>query len=103
MTEMFEALRTMQDRLASLPPRPWCFMASHSVPYGRVYRQWDTRGRLLVWVNRGEVADMPLHRAADPNRALAPSFYDSAILTGIPVVTVAAGPVGPDAPKGETP
>jgi len=71
--------------VAALPPRPHCFMAHHSVPYGRVYSQWDTRGRLLVWVNRGEIADIPRH-ATRRGYAIAPNAIDITMLTSIPVV-----------------
>lgn len=33
--------------------------ASHKVPFGRVFRQWDTDGKLWCWCNRGEIADLP--------------------------------------------
>jgi hypothetical protein len=39
--------------------------ASHKVPYGKVFRQWDTLGRLWCWCNRGEIADLP--RGPQPN------------------------------------
>lgn len=32
-------------------------LASDAVPFGTVRRQWDTKGRLYVWVNRGQVND----------------------------------------------
>lgn len=41
------------------PPIPRGLRTSHSVPYGRVFRQWDTRGDLWLWVSRGQVEDMP--------------------------------------------
>lgn len=34
-------------------------LASHAVPYGKVFRQWFTDGKLRVWVNRGELEDLP--------------------------------------------
>jgi hypothetical protein len=37
---------------------PKCIVASHAVPYGRTYRQWNTCGELLLWANRGEVVDL---------------------------------------------
>ena len=32
-------------------------VAHHGVPWGRTFRQWDTAGRLVVWVNRGQLHD----------------------------------------------
>jgi hypothetical protein len=81
-------IKRWQAKLADLPPTPRCIMASHLVPYGRVYRQWNTRGELLLWANRGEIADLP--RA---ERASAAFGIDVAVSTlapadsfGIPVV-----------------
>jgi hypothetical protein len=48
----------LEERRRPLPPNR--FIAHHSVPYGRVFRQWMTNGDLVVWVNRGEVED-PVH------------------------------------------
>lgn len=31
----------------------------HAVPFGRHFKQYDTNGRLWLWVNRGEVEDLP--------------------------------------------
>lgn len=81
------ALGEWSDRIAELPPRPWCIRASHAVPYGRVFRQWDTRGRLIVWANRGEIEDIPRYAATRADRyAIAPNAIDTALLTAIPVV-----------------
>lgn len=80
--DVFAEMRRVSEMVAALPPRPKCFMAHHSVPYGRVYRQWNTKGELLVWVNRGEVADMARYK---PNYAIAPNAIDTALLTSIPV------------------
>lgn len=71
----------MMELFRSLPPRPRCFMAHHAVPYGRVIRQWNTRGELLLWVNRGEVMDLA-HR---PPPQL-PYEVNTDLLVAIPVV-----------------
>lgn len=49
----------MCRELERLPPRAREIRASHLVPYGRAYRQWLTNGDLIVWANRGEIADLP--------------------------------------------
>jgi hypothetical protein len=72
-----DEIREMSRKLDAMPPRVARFYAVHSVPYGRVYRMWTTRGELIAYINRGEVADM--RRAGPAPDALA-------LLTGIPVV-----------------
>jgi hypothetical protein len=81
MDDLFEQLRDMQRTLDALPPQPARFRAHHSVPYGRIYRQWNTRGELEIWINRGLIADLPRAKAELGSFAL---FQPS--LTGIPVV-----------------
>lgn len=49
----------MQEEIANSPPRFAYLIARHDVPYGKVFRMWDTRGRLYGYVNRGEVHDLP--------------------------------------------
>jgi hypothetical protein len=83
MDDVIAEMRRVSGMVAALPPRPKCFMAHHAVPYGQVYRQWNTRGELLVWVNRGEIADLARHK---PDYAIAPNAIDTALLTAIPVV-----------------
>jgi hypothetical protein len=60
----------------------YCFMAHHSVPYGRIFKQWDARGRLLVWVNRGEIEDL----ARRERPMVAPNAIDTFMLSAVPVV-----------------
>lgn len=81
--DVFRDLRRFAAIVSQLPPRPHCVIASHAVPYGRIFRQWDTRGRLLIWANRGEVADIP---SRAPGYAIAPGSLDAALLSAIPVV-----------------
>lgn len=66
MSDPINDLLVMHRQIKMLPPRPMAYCASHSVPYGRVFRQWRTDGRMIAWVNRGEVADMERRRALDP-------------------------------------
>lgn len=84
MSELLRDLDRIAARLAALPPRPYCFMADHKVPYGQVFRQWDTRGRLLVWINRGEIEALS-RRAATTEYAIAPNAIDTELLSAIPV------------------
>jgi hypothetical protein len=75
-------VREWQEKIDASPPMPHAVMAHHSVPYSRVFRQWDARGRLLVWVNRGAIADLP---RAMPEQC-PPGFPMMALAFGIPVV-----------------
>lgn len=54
-----EEIARYEAALAKLPPPVAGILASHRVPYGRIFRQWDTKGRLWVWANRGEIEDLP--------------------------------------------
>lgn len=81
---MFEALKVIGDQYKDLPPVPSGFLASHSVPYGRVFNQWDTKGRLWVWCNRGEVADLPW----EPAPRASPPGSEPLLNWGIPVYYV---------------
>lgn len=58
-------LTELVGRLGALRPCPRAIMAHHSVPYGRSYRQWDTEGRMLVWANQGEIADVRRYAVLD--------------------------------------
>jgi hypothetical protein len=51
-------LLRMNEELDMLPPRPRYFIARHDVPYGRVFKMWDTRGQMHAYINRGQVHDM---------------------------------------------
>lgn len=61
------------------PVGPYKLVAHHSVPYGRVFRYYDTKGRLVAYVNRGQIADLPRMP-----RARVPLVLDST-LCGIPI------------------
>lgn len=79
----YKMLLEWQARIDSLSPMPRRIFAHHSVPYGRCYRQWMTNGDLVVWANRGEIADLP--RATLPPEGLTwPMLH----LDGIAVVYV---------------
>jgi hypothetical protein len=78
---MLDDLRRWSQVIAEAPPSPRAMLMHHSVPYGRLFRQWNTRGDLYVWVNPGVIHDLPRrkadHRVGD---------MLSASLSGIPVV-----------------
>lgn len=77
--DLWQAMLDMMARLRDVPPRAYV-MAHHSVPYGRVYRQWDTDGHLLIWVNRGLVADLPRQKIGVHD------YFLSGTYGGIPVI-----------------
>jgi hypothetical protein len=76
--DLLETVMAFQRELDARPPVVSRCYATHAVPYGRVFRMWTTRGDLIAYVNRGEVADMP---RATPAAGIAPL----ASFTGIPV------------------
>lgn len=59
------------DAVQSVPavPGPWRIYAHHSVPFGRAFNQYRTDGKLLLWVNRGWVADLKRQMYRDSNTA----------------------------------
>lgn len=77
-------LTALAAQIDQAPPVPRYIMASHAVPYGRAYRQWTTRGALIVWVNRGELADLPRVQAYGLNVLVSPLAPAGAF--GIPVI-----------------
>lgn len=52
-------LQEWTAKINAMPPAPSGIRAHHSVPYGRLFRQWDTKGRLWVWANAGMIQDLP--------------------------------------------
>lgn len=60
LADLWKAVETIN----TAPPLVRGIRAHHAVPYGRVFRQWDTNGQLWAWVNRGEIEDIP---RAKPN------------------------------------
>jgi hypothetical protein len=78
---MLEQMRTLQRVLDDLPPRVSRVIARHDVPYGRVFRMWTTRGDMIAYANRGEIADLPRAVPEKPGtvQLLPPAFW------GVPV------------------
>lgn len=56
---LVDDIRAWCSTIEDLPPRPYLIRADHRVPYGQGFKQWDTSGRMVLWVNRGWVADLP--------------------------------------------
>jgi hypothetical protein len=84
-SDPFKTFMAAMVRLRDVPPRTF-IMAHHSVPYGRVYRQWDTQGHLLLWVNRGLIADLPRATVPGSDLDIAISYIAPPGLGGIPVI-----------------
>lgn len=77
---MVEQIRELQRKIDAAPPPIRRIIARHDVPYGRAFRMWNARGELIVYANRGELADLP---RAKPTSA---SEQRLAELCAIPVV-----------------
>lgn len=78
--DLLADLRGWQAKIDALPPIPRGVITDHRVPYGRAFKQWDTNGDLWLWVNRGEIEDIPRARPHDALFAMLPPS-----LTGIRV------------------
>lgn len=76
----FDMLDAMKRQMAMTPPALRAIFASHAVPYGRVYRMWNTRGEMIAYVNRGEIEDMPRVKVKAPRYGLA-----ATVIFGTPV------------------
>jgi hypothetical protein len=76
-------IREWNERLKKMPPPVWRIIARHDVPYGRCFKYYDTKNRLIVYANRGEIADLP-HRPAKEQWELVREPYQ--LPHGIPVV-----------------
>lgn len=55
---------------------------SRHVPLGKVYRQWDSQGKLLIWVNKSVIENLPEREL--PKRT--PLLSLMRFPTGIPVI-----------------
>lgn len=83
--ETFMDLHKIVDEAREAAPVCSGFLAHHAVPYGKIYRQWDTKGRLWCWVNKGWMADLP--RAERESWKPGDAIYD---IHAIPVIDVHA-------------
>lgn len=77
---LIDDLIRLNTQISEAPPVPRAILTNHAVPYGRAFRQWDTKGNLYVWVNPGVLHD--LWRAGPPD----PTNFSSIANFGIPVV-----------------
>ena len=71
---LVDEVRRLSERIASLPPRPRAIFASYDVPSGEVYRQWNTHGQLLLWVNRRQIEWYIAHHGVDKSFKGAPIY-----------------------------
>lgn len=72
-------IRAWNDKIKALPPIPRALLMNHAVPYGRLFRQWDTNGDLWIWINPGQIYDLP--------RSTLPTYSTAWPLSGIPVIS----------------
>lgn len=68
MTLAEDLSRTIRQQLKDAPPIPSAFLTHPAVPYGRVFRQWDTKGWLWLWVHPDVLACLPRVRPESPRR-----------------------------------
>lgn len=66
MSEIYDDLLAMMAKVEKLPPPIHRIRASHAVPYHKIYRQWNTKGQLEIWCNRGAIHDLPRKRPTHP-------------------------------------
>lgn len=86
---MLADLKDFLDATRDAPAVPHHFVARYDVPPTGRYRYWDTRGRLIVYVNRATIEALPKHRYGGVI-----DIYESPIATpyfGIPIVTEEVG------------
>lgn len=57
--DMLKDLQEWQRRFYAAPPVADRIIANYDVPPGKVFRYWDTRGRLWAYVNRGAIEMLP--------------------------------------------
>lgn len=53
MKDILAMLSEWNEKIKTLPPMPTGIRMHHAVPWGRSFRQWDTKDRLWIWVNKG--------------------------------------------------
>lgn len=82
--DIFDAMRRVQRQVDALPPIPNRIIARHDVPSGRVCRFWNTRGRLVLYVNRRDLQSLP--RVKPPYDMIGVSDLLAPPFGGIPVV-----------------
>lgn len=56
-------LRKWQKMIEDAPPRAYGIYARYDVPLGPVYRYWDTKGRLWLYINRFVIESLPKKQA----------------------------------------
>jgi hypothetical protein len=77
---MLAQLRAARRMVDAVPAPLRCIRVSALVPAGRTFRQWDTDGRAMLWVNRGDMARVPVVGVAEDRWLSRPSGF------GVPVI-----------------
>jgi hypothetical protein len=92
--DVVEEILKLQSRLDAQPPSPDCIIARYDVPRymtrsGQPFRMWDARGRLIWFMHRGLIDELPRTERKDT----LPVHQSLGITFGIPVICE-----GPDIP-----
>ena len=78
---VIEELLRMQERIDKAPPTPAIIYARYDVPPGAPKRMWDTKGRLIWYVQRAYIDQLP---KAEPRDSFA--FHQPLGITwGVPI------------------
>lgn len=68
---LVDEVRRISKLIADAPPTPRAIFASYDVPFDAIYRQWNTLGQLLLWVNRHQIehaiSNYGVRRDIDPH------------------------------------
>jgi hypothetical protein len=56
---MLDVLRDFERQIEEAPPQPWRIIARYDVPPGPPKRMWDTRGRLIWYIQRLYLDSLP--------------------------------------------
>lgn len=83
MHDLLAELQRMQAEIDKLAPLPRYLIARHDVPYGKLFRMWDTRGQMHAYVNRGQIHDLAYR--SYKSTSVHPFGLARPDLTGIPV------------------
>lgn len=83
MDDFMADLQRAITMVENMPPSPHAIRMHHSVPVGRIFRQWDTRGRLFIWANPS-VYDEMKHTKYGPIDIAAWDILSPAVI-GVPV------------------
>lgn len=77
---MIDELRRMCEMVKDAPPPIRVMYARHDVPVGPPFHMWNTRGEMVVYINRSMIEGLPKQPTSIRE------MMDMTALTGIPVV-----------------